>query len=98
MPQSTMFAVAIALVLGALGFALWYSQQHPRQIVGRGVVRIETGGHTETLQTRDVDINGVRFSEVEMPNGTWIDCGGDCGRAAHDAGAGFWDKQARDRR
>ena len=98
MQQSTMLAVTVALVFGVLGFALWYAQQHPRRIVGEGIVRVETGGRIASLRTRDIDVNGIRFSEVEMPNGTWIDCSGDCVRAARDAGDGFWDKQQRDRR
>ena len=96
MSQGTMMAAVVALVLGVLGFALWYSQQHPREIVGHGTVRVASpraGGGSTTLKTRDVSINKVVFKEVEMPNGTWIDCGGDCARAAREAGDGFWQKQ-----
>ena len=101
MSQTTMAAVAIALVLGMLGFGLWYSWRHPREIVATGTVVVQSGrvgGSATTLKTRDVAINKVVFKEVELPNGTWIDCAGDCAAAARDAGEGFWDKQARERR
>lgn len=101
MSQTTMAAIAIALVVGMLGFALWYTQQHPRHIVGYGTLQVRSeraGGGTSTHQTRRIAINAVEFQEVEMLNGTWIDCGGDCARAVRDAGDGFWDKQQRDRR
>jgi len=90
-------AAVVALVLGVLGFALWYSQQYPREIVAQGSVRVTSpraGGGTVTLRTRDVSINKAVFKEVELPNGTWIDCAGDCARAAREAGDGFWQKQS----
>lgn len=101
MSQSTMAAVAIAVVFGVLGFALWYSQQHPRLVVGTGVIRVRSdsaAGGTSSHRTRDISINGVVFQEVELPNGTWIACGGECARAVRDAGEGFWDKKQREGR
>ena len=101
MSQGALAAIAIALVLGVLGFGLWYTMQYPRQIVGTGTVVIHSaraGGATMTLKTRDVAINKVVFKEVEMPNGSWIDCAGDCATAARDAGDGFWDKQMGEKR
>ena len=100
MSQTQMVAIVVLLMLGVGGYAVWYSQQHPRQIVGRGTVQVRSeraGGPIITLKTRDVSINGKVFQEVEMPNGTWIACAGDCAKAAREAGDGFWDKQARDR-
>ena len=94
-----MLAVTIALVLGVLGLALWYGQQYPRRIVSEGMVWVgRGGGKLQRLRTRDVRIGDVTLREVEMPNGTWLDCDGDCAKAAHEAGAGFWDKQNRERR
>ena len=98
MLQSTMAAVAVALVLGVLGFALWYSKQYPRQVVAAGSIRLEIAGQTRILKTRRVAINGLIFSEVEMPSGTWIGCNGDCAKAVRDAGDCFWEKNGRDQR
>ena len=96
-----MLSVVVALMLAVLSYAVWYSQRHPREIVatGRVLVRSErAGGASIKLDTRDVSINGRVFQEVELPNGTWIACSGDCARAAREAGDGFWDKHQRDNR
>ena len=101
MSRAQMIAIVDALVFGVGGFALWYSRQHPREIVGDGTVRVPSlravGGFS-IHATREVSINGLRFQEVALPNGTWIACGGDCVKAARDAGEGFWEKQQRDHR
>ena len=101
MSQSTIAAVVIALMLGFLAFALVYSQKFPREIVGSGTVLVRSeraGGGSATLKTRDVSINKVVFQEVEMPNGTWIDCAGDCTKSAREAGEGFWANQVNNKR
>jgi hypothetical protein len=94
--------VLVALfVLGLLAYGLWYQRQHPREIIKTSTVTVQSrraGGSAATLKTRDVSINGVVFSEVELPNGTWIDCQGDCRKAAREAGDEFWDARARDAR
>ena len=101
MSRPLMIAIVAVLVLGALGLGLWYQRQHPRRIVGQGTIQVRSerpGGGTATHATRDVDVNGVVFKEVALPNGTWIDCAGDCAKAVRDAGEGFWDQRQRDHR
>ena len=44
-----------------------------------------------TLETRVVMVGSVRLEEIRMPNGTWIDCAGDCRKTALEAGPDFWD-------
>jgi hypothetical protein len=100
MSQNTMAAVAIAFVLGVLTVALWYQNKHPRQIVATSTVVVDSrkpGGARQTLNVRTVRIDQATFQEVEMPNGTWIGCEGDCRRAAREAGEEFWDAMARSR-
>ena len=90
-----------AFVLGLLAFGLWYQSQYPREIIKTGTVSVQsrkTGGGMQTLKTRDVSINGAVFSEVELPNGTWIGCQGDCRTAAREAGDEFWDAKAKELR
>ncbi len=100
MPSNMLPAAVVALFAAALAFVFWYSRQHPREIVGHGRIDVTgvRGQGIATLQTRDVSINGVVFKEVEMPNGTWIDCAGDCAQAARDAGDGFWAKEMQNKR
>lgn len=94
-------AVLIAIVgIAIVGWGVWYRQQHAREIVATGLMRVESRarpGAVQTLKTRTVRIGAIRLDEIELPNGTWIDCAGDCRRAAQDAGPDFWDAQARDR-
>ena len=63
-PVLFVFAVA-----AFLAFAIWYSRQHPRVIVATGKVQVTSARApfgSITLTTRDVEINGVRFREVEL--------------------------------
>ena len=101
MPDKMMGLIAAVLVLAVLAFGLWYQRQYPRQILRTGVITMDAkkpGGQRITLNMRDVQIRDTVFQEVEMPNGTWIDCAGDCRRAAHEAGDGLWEKIERERR
>lgn len=87
-------------MLAVLALGLWYQQRHPREIVATGEIRVESKarpGSPMTLATRTVAIGPARIQEVRMPNGTWIDCAGDCRKAALEAGPDFWDALARDR-
>ena len=86
------------LVFGVLTFALWYQQRYPRQIVSTGSIRVESKsrpGNPMALETRRVRVATQEFSEVRMPNGTWIDCAGDCRKAVLDIGPDIWDYQGR---
>lgn len=91
-------AAMITIVLGVLAFGLWYQNQNPRRIVSEGSVTVparKPGTTTMQLRTRIVDIGGRQFSEVEMPNGTWIGCEGDCVNAAREAKDELWEKLDR---
>lgn len=97
-----MIGIVIALGLAAfLVFAIWYSQKHPRMIVGMETI-VATSKRPPfaslTLKTRDISINGVVFKEVELPGGTWLDCAGDCQMAVRNAREDFWDTQPSPRK
>jgi hypothetical protein len=100
MTTNIFVSLLIAAVIAFLGFAFWYQRQYPREIIGTSTISVEgvRGTKALTLKTRDVSINGVVFREVEMPNGTWIDCAGDCTKAARNAGDGFWADQNSNKR
>ncbi len=100
MSGRTMAVLMAALVLGVLAFGLWYQSQHPRRILSEGQIRVtpsRSGAAAVTLKTREIDINGARFQEIEMPNGTWVNCAGDCAKAAREASEEFWTKIDRER-
>ena len=85
----------LALVmLAVLAAGLWHQFSNPRRIVATGEVRLVGTDQPSagiTLATRVVMVGSVRLEEVRMPNGTWIDCARDCGRAAREAGPEFWE-------
>ena len=86
--------VLAALMLAVLVAALWLERSSPREIVATGSVRVVSPKRPETaatLATRTVRIAGREVLEVRLPNGTWIDCGGDCRKAALAAGPDFFD-------
>lgn len=100
MSGRTMAFLMATLVFGVLAFGLWYQKQHPRRIISEGQIRVTSksaGATAMTLKTRDIEVNGARYSDVEMPNGTWIGCQGDCATAAREAGDEFWKKLERER-
>jgi hypothetical protein len=101
MSGRTVGVLLAILMFGVLAYGLWYQRQYPREIVKTGTVVVQShgaGGAPVSLKTRDVSINGVVFSEVELPNGTWIGCQGDCRKAVREAGSDFWETRARDTR
>ena len=100
MSFNVIIAAIIAGMIGIAGFAFWYQRQYPREIVAQGSIEVVgvRGTGPVRLKTRDVSINKVIFKEVEMPNGTWIDCAGDCVKAAREAGDGFWPAQINNKR
>ena len=93
--------VLLAIVMaGVLAAALWIEKQHPRRIVATGEITIEppaSSAKSATLRTRTLESNAVRFDEIELPNGTWIGCAGDCRKAAREADPEFWDALGRQR-
>ena len=101
MSNRTAPILVAAIMLAVLAFGLWYSHRNPRDIVGTGTIVLPArwaAGTAVTLRTREIDIAGRRFQEVEMANGTWIACSGDCRRAAREAGDEFWDALQSQRR
>jgi hypothetical protein len=96
-----MALVALILVLGVLGYGLWYHERHPREIIDTSSVLVESrkaGGERQTLTVRTVRIANTTFQEIQLPSGTWLDCGTDCRQAARDAGDDFWVAQEKTRK
>ena len=90
-----LLAIAMLVILAA---GLWHRYGQPRRIVASGTVRVapeRDSAAGATLRTRVVMQGTVRIEEVELPGGTWIDCAGDCARAAREAGPDFWESVRR---
>jgi hypothetical protein len=85
-------ALVLLLVAAVLAAGLWYQRQHPRRIVSSGTLEVPAGtaGAPVRLAVRTLAIGPRRIEEIRLPNGTWIDCAGDCGKAAREAGPEFW--------
>ena len=78
------FATGIASVgLGMASYGIWQQISNPMRVlsVGNADVADPRGGDVRKVRlvTRAVAIGKLVRSEVELPNGTWVDCGGDRG-------------------
>ena len=92
--------VIAILVIAIAAYGLWLQHGHPRVVVSTGTVRVDSAAKPEVFQilkTRVVDIGRVRVTEVELPNGTWIDCSGDCRKTAVEAVPEFFEALSRSR-
>lgn len=75
----------IAMVgLGIVAYGLAMQRAHPPRVTGMATIDVTNPrtGQRMTLRTRTVEGGGFTKTEVELPGGTWIDCGGrGCGDA-----------------
>lgn len=90
----------IALLgLAIVAWGLWNEHAHPPRVIASGAIEVDnihgaTPGRLR-LATRTLEIGTVRRLEIELPNGTWIDCAGDCPRAVRSALTAIWDEQQK---
>lgn len=97
------FALAIAIAgLGMASYGIWQQVASPPRLLSVGNVDVADprGGDVKKVRlvTRAVAIGKIVRSEVELPNGTWVDCSGDCADAARKATIDFWDEQRKGKR
>lgn len=87
----------LALGLGIVGYGVWYRSQHPARVVETGSVDVEDkrSGRRLTFETRVVEIGTLRQTEVRLPSGSWVDCGGDCRQALRRELLDVWDERMR---
>lgn len=82
MPLKYVPYLILALAAGIVGFGVWYQRQHPPRVIATGTLSIESpAGSVLRFETRVVEIGMFRRTELRLPNGTWIDCAGDCREA-----------------
>ena len=94
--------VAVAIGIGGVAlsaYGILYRMANPPHVRSVGNVEVANAkGERIRLVTRSVENGSVLRSEVELPGGTWIDCGGDCATAARKATVDLWDEQRKNRR
>ena len=89
------------LMAAVLAYGLYLQFKHPRRITGYGQVTAKsrhTPSQVITLRTRDVEGSGTTFKEVELPGGSWIDCGGDCAETVRREYLDLWETKREDGR
>ena len=92
-------ALAIAVAgLGIVAYGISQQLESPPRVLSTGNIVVDAGNGKRRLLTRSMAVGRAVRMEVELPNGTWIDCGGDCPDAARRATVGFWDEQRKNRR
>ncbi len=96
-------AIGIAIVgLAMASYGIWEQIANPPRVLSVGNVEVpdprSRNGKKVRLLTRTVSVGKVVRAEVELPNGTWIDCSGDCATAVKKATVDFWDEQRKNRR
>ncbi len=94
--------IAVAILLagfGIIAYSTWQRIKHPARVLGKSFVEIADPARRDDIRirlpTRVVAAGGITLTEVELPNGTWIDCSGDCATAARTATSDFWDERQR---
>lgn len=97
MPVKTMGMLVLGLAVAILAFGLYSRWKNPMRVVSTGSVNVEDGkaGRVLVLRTRVVEVGVVTTGEVELPNGTWIDCKGDCADTVRREHLEFWDQPER---
>ena len=85
----------LVLGLGIVAYGLWYRHVNPPRITGSGQVKISDSktGRELVLETREVTSGAIKTQEVKLPNGTWIDCRGDCRETVRKEYLEFWDER-----
>lgn len=97
MTVKTMGALILLLAIGILAYGLITRARNPMKVIGTGTVEVRdrSSGNKLILKTRDIEAGAVKTTEVELPNGTWIDCESDCRAAVRRHHLEFWDQPER---
>ena len=96
-------AIGIAIIgLAMASYGIWQQIANPPRVLSVGNVEVpdprSRSGKKARLLTRSIGVGKTVRAEVELPNGTWIDCSEDCATAARKATVDVWDDQRKNRR
>ena len=82
--------------LAVIGYGTWQRQMNPPRVIATGVFQFtDKLGTVLIFPKRVVAVAGFETAEVQLPGGTWIDCGGDCLAAYRQGTTDFWDTLTR---
>lgn len=95
--RSIIPGVALMIATGTIAFLLWEHDVVPKQVQRYEITKIDVEGdpqRTITARTRLVFVPSLTRSrpgkissakEIQLPDGRWIDCRGDCASAYKNA-------------
>jgi hypothetical protein len=88
------------LGLGIVGYGTYMRRVDPLTVIREGRIEVPDPKGSETkvaFKTRTIRVGGLTTDEIQLPGGTWIDCGGDCRDAVRKSTTDFWDEQRKKR-
>lgn len=99
MPVRIVPLLILAAGLAVVGYGIHYRRQHPPHIVATSTFTLTDPATGQAIQfsRRTIEMGSVRLDEVQLPRGTWIDCGGDCRETVLREHLGFWPRRLLER-
>ena len=84
--------VIAVIGLGIVAYGLAMQRAHPPRVTGMATIDVTNSrtGRRMTLRTRTVEGGGFTKTEVELPGGTWIECGRSCRDTLRRETVDFW--------
>lgn len=86
------------LGIGIVGYGLYMRRIDPPTVISEGQIDVSNPKDSTTkfaFRIRTVKGGGITAEQVELPGGTWMDCGGDCRDTIHKATTDFWEEQRK---
>jgi hypothetical protein len=95
MPVRIVPLLILAAGLAVVGYGILYRRRNPPHIVATSKLTLADPASGQTIQfsIRTIEMGSVRLEEVQLPGGTWIDCGGDCRETVLREHLEFWPRR-----
>lgn len=94
-------SLILVVVVGLGGTMLYWSLTTPVVVLGTGEVMVEsqfTPGKSAIVPTRKIAQGELRTEQVQLSDGVWVDCAGDCAEAFRRQSLDFWETQKQEGR
>jgi hypothetical protein len=89
-----------ALGLGIVAYGMYMRRIDPPTVIREGKIEIPSPKDDKvkvSFRTRTIQGGGIVREEVELPGGTWIDCGAGCADAVRKTTTDFWEEMQKRR-